>query len=86
MSQQGMGYYCVYHGQLFLNGFLLLTEPSYFVPVAINYNKEDLEIMSSLTQDDDHKSSDFLLSVWECDKVDRRGASRIKITGTVDSV
>ena len=29
--------------------------------------------MSSLTQDDDHQSSGFLLYIWECDKVDRRG-------------
>ena len=28
--------------------------------------------MSSLTQDDDHQSSNVLLSIWECDKVDRR--------------
>ena len=28
--------------------------------------------MSSLTQDDDNQSSDVLLSIWECDKVDRR--------------
>ena len=30
--------------------------------------------MSSLIQYDDHQSSDVLLSIWECDKVDRRGA------------
>ena len=30
--------------------------------------------MSSLTQDDRHQSSDVILSIWECDKVDRRGA------------
>ena len=30
--------------------------------------------MSSVTQDDHHQSSDVLLSIWECDKVDRRGA------------
>ena len=29
--------------------------------------------MSSLTQDDHHQSSDFLLSIWECYRVDRRG-------------
>ena len=31
--------------------------------------------MASLTQDDDHKSSDVFLSIFECDKVDRRGAN-----------
>ena len=30
--------------------------------------------MSILTQDDDQKISDVPLSIWECDKVDRRGA------------
>ena len=30
--------------------------------------------MSSLTQDDDNQSSDVLLLIWECDKVDRRGS------------
>ena len=30
--------------------------------------------MSSVTQDDDHQSSDVLLLNWECDKVDRRRA------------
>ena len=30
--------------------------------------------MSSLTQDYDSQSSDDLLSIWECDKVDRRVA------------
>ena len=34
--------------------------------------------MSSLIQDDDDQSSYFLLSVWLCDKVDRRGAKRNK--------
>ena len=31
--------------------------------------------MSSVTHDDDHQISDVLLSIWECDKVDRRGAN-----------
>ena len=30
--------------------------------------------MSSLTQDYHHQSIDVLLSIWECDKVDRRVA------------
>ena len=30
--------------------------------------------MSSVTPDNDNKSSDVLLSIWECDKVDSRGA------------
>ena len=47
-----MGYCCVYHGQLFLPGFLLLTETSSCVPGASNCNKEDMTIMSSVTQDD----------------------------------
>ena len=68
-----MDYCCVSHGQLFLPGFLLLIEPYYCVTGAINYNKEDLKIMSSLTQDDDHQRSDVILSIWGCDKVDRRG-------------
>ena len=59
---------------MFIPIFILLTEPSYFVPGAINCNKEDLKIISSLTQYDGHQSSDFLLSIWECDKVDRKGA------------
>ena len=74
ISQRGIYYYCVYHIQLFLPSFLLLTEPSSCVPGAINYNKEDLKIVSSVTQYDDHQSSDFLLLVRKCDKVDRRGA------------
>ena len=72
LSQQVMDYCCVYHGQLFLPGFCLLTESSSFVPGAINCNKEDMEIMSSITQYDDHQSSDFLLSIWDCDKFVRR--------------
>ena len=74
LSQIGMDYCCVYHGQLFLPEFLLLTEPSSFVPGNINCNKEDMKIMSSITQDADHQSSDVLLSIWERNKVDRRGA------------
>ena len=31
--------------------------------------------MPSVTQDDDHQSSDVLLYIWECDKVDRREAN-----------
>ena len=72
LSQQGMDYFCVYHGQLFLTGFILLTEPYYFVPGAINCNTEDLKIMSSVTQDDDNQSSDVILSIWECGKVYKR--------------
>ena len=30
--------------------------------------------MSSITQDNDHQSSDFLLQIWECGKVDTRKA------------
>ena len=30
--------------------------------------------MSSVTQDDVNQSSDVLVSIWECGKVDRRGA------------
>ena len=74
ISQQGMDYCCVYRGQLFLPGFLLLIEPSSFVPGDINCNKEDLKIISSVTQDYDHQSSDVLLSMCYCDKFDRRGA------------
>ena len=74
ISQRVMDYCCVYHGQLFLPVFLLLTEPSYCVPGDINCNKEDLKIMSSVTQDDDHQSSNVILSIWEYDKVYRRGA------------
>ena len=32
-----------------------------------------MAIISSLTQYDDNQSSDVLLAIWECDKVDRRG-------------
>ena len=70
--QRGMDYCCVYHGHMFLPVFLLLTEPSYFVTGYINCNKEDTTIMLSVTQDDDHQISDVLLSICECDKVDRR--------------
>ena len=69
-----MSYCCVSHGQLFLPGFLPLTEPFSCVPGAINCNKEDLTIMSSVTQDDDHQSSDVFLSIWDCDKVYMREA------------
>ena len=61
LSQGGIYYFNVSHGQLFLPGFLLLTEPSSCVSGDINHNKEYLTIMSSITQDDDHKSSDVLL-------------------------
>ena len=74
ISQLGMDYCCVYHSQLFLPGFILLTEPSSCVPGALNFNKEDLKIMSSITQDDHHQSTDVLLSIWEFDEVDKRGA------------
>ena len=47
----------------FSSGFILLTEPSSCVPGDINCNKEDLTIMSSLTQDDDNQSSDVLLYI-----------------------
>ena len=73
LSQQGMDYCFVYHGQLSLSGFLLLTEPSSCVPGYINCNKEDMKIMLSPTQDGDHQNSDVLLSIWERDKFDRRG-------------
>ena len=69
-----MDYCCVYNGQLFLPVFFLLTERFSCVTGAINLNKEDMKIMSSLTQDDDHQSSNVLLSIWECDNVDIRGA------------
>ena len=69
-----MDYCCVYHGQLFLPSFLLLTESSFCAPGDINYNKEALTIMSIVTQDDDHQIRDFLLLIWECDNVGRMGA------------
>ena len=53
----------------FFPSFLLLPESFSCVPGAINCNKDYLTIMSNSTQDDDHQSSDVLLSVWECDKV-----------------
>ena len=43
--QRGMDYCFVYNGELFLPGFLLLTETSSCVPGAINCNKEDMTIM-----------------------------------------
>ena len=64
----------LYHDELFLSGFLLLIESSSFVPRAINCNKEDLTTMLSLTQDDDHQSSDVLLSIFYFGRVDRRVA------------
>ena len=33
-----------------------------------------MTVMSSVTKDDDYQISDFLLLVWECDKVDIRVA------------
>ena len=66
-----MAYCCVSRGQLFLTGFILLIEPSYCVPGAIKCNKQYLIIVSSLTQDNYHQSSDVLLSILECDKVHR---------------
>ena len=59
----------------FLPGFLLLTEFLYCVTGDIKCNKQDLKIVSNVTQYDDHKSSDFLLSIWECGKFDIRGAN-----------
>ena len=73
-----MYYCCVYHGELFIPGFTLLPKSYSCVPGAINCNKEDIKIMSSLTQDDDHQSSDVLLSIWMCNKVDMRGAKENK--------
>ena len=69
-----MNYCCVYHGKLFFPGFIISTESSSCVPGDINCNKEDLTIMLSVTQDDDHKITDVLLLIWECNNVDRRGA------------
>ena len=77
-SQRGMAYSCVSHGQLFLPGFLLLIEPYSLVSGAIKCNKEYLTTMSSLTQDNDHQSSDVLLLIWECDRVERRVEKRNK--------
>ena len=74
LSQQGMVYCFIYHGQLFLPGFIPLTESSSCVPGAINCNKENMTIMSSFIQYYDHKVSDVLLSILGCDKFDRRGA------------
>ena len=74
LSQQGVDYCFVYHGHLFLPGFFLLAEPYYCGLGASNYNKEYLTIMSSVTQDNDHQIIDVLLLIWECEKVDRRGA------------
>ena len=73
ISQQGMEYCCVYHSQILFPGFLLLIEPFSLCSRRYQLHKEYLTIMSSLTQDDGHQSSDVLLSVWECNKFDRRG-------------
>ena len=62
--QRVMGYYCVYHGQFFLPGFLLLTQPASFVTGDINCKNKDMTIMSSLTQYYDHQISDVILSIW----------------------
>ena len=62
ISQRGMDYCCVYHGQLFLPGFILLIEPYSCVPGSINFNEEYLIIMSIITQDGDHQSNDVLIS------------------------
>ena len=47
----------------------------FLCPGYINCNKEDMKIMTSVTKDYDNQSSDVLLSIWECDNVDRRGAN-----------
>ena len=73
-----MDYCCVYHGQLFLPSFLILTQTYSCVSEAINCNKENLKIIPSVTQDDDHQISNVLISIWDCDKVDRREANRNK--------
>ena len=44
----------------------------------INCNKEDLTIMSNVTEDDDNQSRDVLLLILDCDKVGRRGAKENK--------
>ena len=38
ISQRGIAYCCVYHVKIFLPVFILLTEPSSYVPGAINCN------------------------------------------------
>ena len=85
IPQKRMTYCFICHGQLFFTGFHLQTEPYSCVTIAINWNKEDLSIMSSLNQDHHHQSSDVLLSIWYCDKVDRRWAKGINSAGTMDS-
>ena len=72
--QMRNGLLCVNHSQIFLLGFILLTEPSSCVPGDINCNKEDMVTMSSFTQDDAHQSIDIQLFIWERGKVDRRWA------------
>ena len=57
---------------MFLPSFLLLKESSSCVTGAIKCNKEDMKIMSSVTQDYDHQRSDVLLYIWERAKVDNR--------------
>ena len=74
LSQREMAYCCVYHGQLFLPGFHLLTESYSCVTVSTNYNKEDLKIMSSLIQYDFNQKSDVILLILECDTFNRRWA------------
>ena len=59
-----------WHAHCYLNGEWLIV----VYTMDINCNNEDLKTMSSLTQDDDHQISDVLFLIWECDKVDRRGA------------
>ena len=72
LSQIVMAYCCVSRGKTFLPGFLLLTDPYSCVPGDINCNNKDLAIVSSLTQDDYHQRSYFTLSIWKCDKVNKR--------------
>ena len=74
LSKPVMDYFCVYNGQLFIPVFILLTENYSCVTGYINCNKEDMTIMSGINKDDDNKRSDVILSIWECDKVDRRAS------------
>ena len=85
ISQKVMAYCCVYCGQLFLPGFLLLTEPTFSVPGVINCNKEDLTIMSSLTQYDYHQSSNVLLLFGSVIRLIRGYKRGIKSASTADS-
>ena len=59
---------------MFIYGFLILTETSDCVPVDINCNKEDMTIMSGLTQDDSEKISGDHLSILYCDNFYKRGS------------